>query len=70
MDNVQNCDSYINVPSSQTYISYLMNDIWSPLVTRGCSIDYSVKQKSNNARGLKEGVWHYATPLLDLLTEL
>jgi hypothetical protein len=23
MDNVQNCDSYINIPSSQTYISYL-----------------------------------------------
>jgi hypothetical protein len=21
MDNVQNCDSYINIPSSQTYIS-------------------------------------------------
>jgi hypothetical protein len=23
MDNVQNCDSYINIPSSQTYRSYL-----------------------------------------------
>jgi hypothetical protein len=23
MDNVQNCDSYINIPSSQTYKSYL-----------------------------------------------
>jgi hypothetical protein len=23
MDNVQNCDSYINIPSSQTYGSYL-----------------------------------------------
>jgi hypothetical protein len=22
MDNVQNCDSYINIPSSQTYRSY------------------------------------------------
>jgi hypothetical protein len=22
MDNVQNCDSYINIPSSQTYESY------------------------------------------------
>jgi hypothetical protein len=22
MDNVQNCDSYINIPSSQTYIFY------------------------------------------------
>jgi hypothetical protein len=24
MDNVQNCDSYINIPSSQTYISNLL----------------------------------------------
>jgi hypothetical protein len=24
MDNVQNCDSYINIPSSQTYRSYLV----------------------------------------------
>jgi hypothetical protein len=23
MDNVQNCDSYINIPSSQTYRYYL-----------------------------------------------
>jgi hypothetical protein len=22
MDNVQNCDSYVNTPSSQTYISF------------------------------------------------
>jgi hypothetical protein len=25
MDNVQNCDSYINIPSSQTYRSYFRN---------------------------------------------
>jgi hypothetical protein len=25
MDNVQNCDSYINVPSSQTYRSYFIH---------------------------------------------
>jgi hypothetical protein len=24
MDNVQNCDSYINIPSSQTYRSYIV----------------------------------------------
>jgi hypothetical protein len=24
MDNVQNCDSYINMPSSQTYRSHLL----------------------------------------------
>jgi hypothetical protein len=26
MDNVQNCDSYINIPSSQTYRSYLKHN--------------------------------------------
>jgi hypothetical protein len=24
MDNVQNCDSYINIPSSHTYKSYIL----------------------------------------------
>jgi hypothetical protein len=27
MDNVQNCDSYINIPSSQTYRSYLSMEL-------------------------------------------
>jgi hypothetical protein len=28
MENVQNCDSYINIPSSQTYRSYTSNCIY------------------------------------------
>jgi hypothetical protein len=24
MDNIQNCDSYINIPSSQTYRAYVL----------------------------------------------
>jgi hypothetical protein len=28
MDNVQNCDSYINVPSSQTYKTKLNSMVW------------------------------------------
>jgi hypothetical protein len=32
MDNIQNCDSYINIPSSQTYRSY-KNKIFSELCT-------------------------------------
>jgi tRNA C32,U32 (ribose-2'-O)-methylase TrmJ len=27
MDNVQNCDSYINIPSSQTYRSYSLSKL-------------------------------------------
>jgi hypothetical protein len=33
MDNVQNSVSYINIPSSQTYISYSSNDISNDLTT-------------------------------------
>jgi hypothetical protein len=33
MDNVQYCDSYINTPSSQTYISYFHKRLHFILVT-------------------------------------
>jgi hypothetical protein len=30
MDNVQNCDSYINIPSSQTYSSGFLDFVQCP----------------------------------------
>jgi hypothetical protein len=45
MDNVQNCDSYINIPSSQTYRFYLRIKAWiNRHNLRDCFIVYFVPE--------------------------
>jgi hypothetical protein len=38
MDNVQNCDSYINIPSSQTYRYYKLLSDFSMLATQDTNV--------------------------------
>jgi hypothetical protein len=50
MDNVQNCDTYINVPSSQTYSCYMYTYIYTSVVILALQICYSDKMYTGISR--------------------
>jgi hypothetical protein len=51
MDNVQNCDSYINIPSAQTY-RYYLDGLVSDIETR---ISQAKKECCNNDSKIHAG---------------
>jgi hypothetical protein len=72
MDNVQNCDTYINILSSQTYRSRLLNDVLSycKYLYGERDVKFRRKERSAGRFTLKEKKTNKQSPWSESASEL